>query len=194
MVTIAQNAPLVYISFSAEITPITTETLISAMANCANLKVKQVYLLLSTPGGSVMSGMNLYNVLKGMPFELITHNAGNVSSIGNMVFLAGKKRYACPNSTFMFHGVGMTLGNNQRFEEKDLRERLGSILNDQSRIGFVIAQHTKLTQEEVATLFGEATTKDARYAVDKGIVDEIRDIQIPDGIPIISLVFQRQSI
>src|ERR1700720_4641146 len=72
-----------YVSFSADITASTTESLISVMANLVNQKAKTVHLLLSTPGGNVMNGMNLYNVLLGLPFELITHNVGNVDSIGN---------------------------------------------------------------------------------------------------------------
>jgi ATP-dependent protease ClpP protease subunit len=79
------------------------------MANCANALVKQVYLLLSTPGGNTREGLNLYNTFKGMPFELTTHNVGNVDSIGNAVFLAGSKRYATSSATFMFHGVGFDL-------------------------------------------------------------------------------------
>ena len=53
-----------------------------------------------------MNGMNLYNVLRGLPRDLTIHNVGNVGSIGNAIFLAGSKRYACAHSTFMFHGVG----------------------------------------------------------------------------------------
>ena len=188
------EAPLVYVSFSAEIIPSTTESLIAVMSNCANLKVKAVYLLLSTPGGMVMNGLNLYNVLKGMPFELTTHNVGNVDSVGNAVFLSGSKRYATTTATFMFHGVGFRVDKGDRFEEKDLHERLDGILHDQKRIGAVISRHTKLTEEEVASLFRQAQTKDANFAVEKGIVDEIREVQIPAGVPIISLVFQRQSI
>ena len=59
---ISQGTPLVYVSFSAEIIPNTTESLINVMTTCANSNVKSVYLLLSTPGGSVMNGLNLYNV------------------------------------------------------------------------------------------------------------------------------------
>lgn len=50
MTSIPKNAPLVYVSFSAEINVNTAENLIAVMANCANEQVKQVYLLLSTPG------------------------------------------------------------------------------------------------------------------------------------------------
>ena len=132
---IPERCPLVYVSFSAEINPSTTESLIAVMANCANAQVKKVYLLLSTPGGSVMNGMNLYNVLKGMPFELTIHNVGNVDSIGNVVFLAGKERYSTSSATFMFHGVGFDIPPNKRLEEKDCRERLVGILSDQIRMG-----------------------------------------------------------
>lgn len=182
----------VYISFSGEISAHTTESLLAVMANCVNQKVKTVYLMISTPGGNVMNGMNIYNVLRGMPFELITHNVGNVDSIGNAIFLAGKKRYACPHSTFMFHGVGFDLKNHTgRLEEKTLKELLTGILRDHKRIGNIISERTKLGEEVVASLFSEAQTKDATFAIGAGIVDEIKDVQIPPGSNVISLVFQR---
>lgn len=183
----------VYISFSAEINPNTCESLIAVMANCANQGVKHVYLMLSTPGGSVMNGMNIYNVLRAMPFELITHNVGNVDSIGNAVFLAGEKRYAVPYSTFMFHGVGFNEPSGARFEEKSLRERLDSILSDQRRIGAIITERSKITKDEVESLFREAQTKDATYAIGCGLVHEIKDVKIPAGSAVISLVFQRKG-
>jgi ATP-dependent Clp protease, protease subunit len=188
---IPAKAPIVYISFSAEINPSTTESLIALMSECANKSVLKVYLLLSTPGGSVMHGFNLYNILQGMPFELITHNAGNVDSIGNVVFLAGTKRYATSSATFMFHGVGFNIEAQQRLEEKFLRERLDGLMSDQKRIGTIICKHTKITDSESEKLFLEAQTKDASFAINKGIIDEIKDIQISAGAPIFSLVFKR---
>jgi ATP-dependent protease ClpP protease subunit len=182
-----------YVSFSAEINPNTTESLIAIMADCANKGVQEVYLMLSTPGGSVMNGLNLYNVLKGMPFNLTTHNVGNVDSVGNAVFLAGSTRYACPQSTFMFHGAGFDTKPGQRLEEKFLRERLNSLRADHKRIGSIIAEHTNLSERAIAGLFREAQTKDAAYAVGCGIVHEIRDVQIPADSPVISLVFQRKA-
>lgn len=182
---------MVYISFSAEINPNTTEALISVCSQQANNRVKRVYLMLSTPGGSVMNGLNIYNVLRGMPFELTTHNVGNVDSIGNAIFLAGSVRYACPHSTFMFHGVGFNTMPNERLEQKNLQEKLGGLLSDQKRIGSIIVERTKIPESEVEDLFREARTKDAAYAHGNGIVDEIRDVQIPPGVPVISLVFQR---
>jgi ATP-dependent protease ClpP protease subunit len=181
----------VYVSFSAEINANTTESLISVMANLVNQRAKEVQLLLSTPGGSVMHGLNLYNVLSGLPFELVTHNVGNVDSIGNAVFLAGSKRYATAHSTFMFHGVGFDVTGQVRLEEKNVREHLDGILSNQKRIGSIITERTSIAEEEVSALFREAQTKDAAFAIRSGIIHEIKDVQISVGGPVISLVFQR---
>jgi len=181
----------VYVSFSAEIVPKTAETLIAVLGEQVNKHVDEVYLILSTPGGSVMNGINLYNVLKSFPFKLTTHNAGNIDSIGNAIFLAGEKRYACANSTFMFHGVGFDIKDGIRLEEKFLRERLDGIMQDQKRIGSIIRNHTHLNERQIRNLFREARTKDANYALSVGIIHEIKDVNIPQGSSIISLVFQR---
>ncbi len=187
---IPQGCPLVYVSFSAEVNPSTTENLIATMASCANLQVKEVVLLLSTPGGTVMNGLNVYNILKGMPFALTTHNVGNVDSIGNAIFLAGAKRYTCATATFMFHGVGFNSGN-ERFEEKILQERLDGLLNDQRRIGAIITERSKVTEIEIKELFRQGQTKDASFALAKGIAHEIREVNIARGVPVIPLVFKR---
>jgi ATP-dependent Clp protease protease subunit len=181
----------VYISFSAEISPQPVETLIAAMSEQANRKVDEVHLMLSTPGGAVMLGMTLYNTLRAFPFKLITHNVGNVDSIGNTIFLAGEERYACPHSTFMFHGVGFNINPGTRLEEKGLQEKIDSIMQDQLRIGSIIGEHTNLDKGQIADLFREARTKDATWAKSVGIIHDIRDVNIPSGSPVISLVFQR---
>ena len=169
----------------------TAEALLGVCADLANKKVDVVYLLLSTPGGTVMHGLTLFNVLRAMPFKLITHNVGNVDSIGNCVFLAGAERYSSPNSTFMFHGVGFDVQGSMRFDEKLLRERTNGVLADQNRIAAVFAQRTKIDPRELERLFLEAVTRDPGYALQQGIIHEIRDVDIPKGAPILQLVFKR---
>ena len=91
----------------------------------------------------------------------------------------------------MFHGVGFDTPTGMRLEEKNLRERLDSIMQDQKRIGSIIGGHTDLNERQIRNLFRETRTKDADYALRVGIIDEVRDVQIPAGSPIVSLVFQR---
>lgn len=180
-----------FVSFSAEVNPNTSETLIATMSNIVNQGIKTVHLLISTPGGSVMNGLNVYNVLRGMPIQLTTHNVGNVDSIGNAIFLAGEKRYACPHSTFMFHGVSFQSPGPVSANEKQLLEVLDNVRSDQKKIGSVIKDRTRIGEEAVHSLFLEAQTKDANFALASGIIHEIRDVQIPAGCPVIPLVFQR---
>jgi ATP-dependent Clp protease protease subunit len=182
---------IVYVSFSAEINPNTSETLIATVSNIANKGVKNVYLMISTPGGSVMNGMNLYNVLRALPVKLITHNVGNIDSIGNAVFLSGAERFACAHSTFMFHGVGFDLNGQLRLEEKFLKEKLDSIGVEHKRIGSIIEERTKLERDAISKLFLEAQTKDATWSLECGIIQKIKDVNIPVGATVVPLVFQR---
>lgn len=183
--------PTLYVTFSADVVPQSAEALIAIMSDAASKSIPEVHLLLSTPGGSVMHGINVYNVLRGMPFKLVTHNVGNVDSIGNPIFLAGDERYACPHSTFMFHGVGYDINGQVRLEEKSLKERLDGLRADQKRISAIVAERSGLTDDDVHGFYLESKTMDADEALSAGLVHEIKDADIPAGSPVRSLVFQR---
>ncbi len=180
----------VYGIFTAEIVPNTVESLIQTLSKIAQENIPEVYLALSTPGGNVAQGITLYNFLLGTPFKLTIHNIGNVDSIGNAVFLAADERFACARSTFMFHGVGFDREAG-RFEEKQLREMLDGISADQRRIGDIITERTGIPQNEVDGFFREAQTKTAEFACDRGIVNDIREFNLPGGVPVFSFVFKR---
>src|SRR5579864_5861938 len=95
----------IYLSFAHGLSHQSTQAILNTCEKLVADKVDTVYLLISTNGGSVDGGIAMYNTLRGMPFELITHNIGNVDSMGNVLFLAGAKRFASPVATFMFHGL-----------------------------------------------------------------------------------------
>lgn len=180
----------VYVIFTAEVNVSTSETLIAVLSQYVNQGIKTVHLLLSTPGGAVMSGLTLYNIIRAMPYKVITHNIGNVDSIGNAIFLAGEERYACAHSTFMFHGVGFDV-QNARLEQKNLQEQLDALLSDQERIGSILQERSGLNAGETVELFREARTKDATFALEKGLIHDVRDVNIPAGATVVSLVFKR---
>jgi ATP-dependent Clp protease protease subunit len=186
------NPPMpTYVVFIAEINPTTSESLLGVMADEVPKGIRDVQLLLSTPGGNVSNGIALYNALRAMPFDLTVHNIGSVDSIGNVIFLAGQNRFACANTTFMFHGVGFETPAQTRFQERQMRERLDSILADQKRMGDIIRDRTNLSDADVAQLFLQEQTKDVAYARTHGIIHDIRDVQIPTGATVKQLVFKR---
>lgn len=185
------NYKIAYISFSAEINPTTTEQLIATATQLIGGGHNHLYILFSTPGGAVMNGMNVYNVFRGLPAKITFHNVGNVDSIGNAVFLAGDDRFACPHSTFMFHGISFNHPNAFNVDRKYAKQMLDGILADQKRIASILVERTNINATQAANLFKEAGTKDAAYASSMRIVTDVRDVNIPTGSPIFSLVFQR---
>lgn len=175
-----------YVVFHAGIDGNTSQQLISTCTQLVNNGYEELYILISTPGGNVMSGMTIYNVLRGLPCKIIMHNVGNIDSIGNAIFLAGEERYASKHSTFMFHGVGIPV--NAVLEEKGVRETLDAVLSNQKRIGDIVRERTRINEDEVRELFREARTKDADPALSAGIIMEIAEVSVPKGAPIVSLV------
>jgi ATP-dependent protease ClpP protease subunit len=157
--------------------------LLGACADLVRQKVQSVYLLFSTGGGQVMEGITIYNALRSFPFTLTTHNIGNVDSIGNVIFLAGERRYASPAATFLFHGVGFDVTGPLRLEEKFLLERLDSIKADHKRLSAIIASRTSLLAQEAENLFAQQATRDAPFAKSKGIIHDIVDASVPAGAP-----------
>jgi ATP-dependent Clp protease protease subunit len=180
------------VSFSAEIVPKTTEILLAAMANLVGQGYHEIHLLLSTPGGSVMHGVTAYNVLRALPITLVTHNVGNVDSIGSVLFLAGEQRYACPQATFMLHGVSFAPAGQVQFFERNLQERLNALRADQQRIAAIYNDRARITPEMAEQYFIQETTVSAADAVGLGIVHELRQVSIPAGSPVLQLIFDRK--
>lgn len=168
-----------YITFSTDVNPATTQNLLNIMGNCVNQRITEVHLLISTGGGSIMHGVNAYNVLRGMPFKLVTHNVANVDSIGSALFLAGDERYACPSATFMFHGVAYTAPN-VAFDIRLAKARLAGLQADETRLVNVVEAHTNMTVQQVRRLYQGWRTMDAAEAVKVGLAHDIRDVVIPN--------------
>ncbi len=75
-----------WIRLTAPITPYSTQRLFRVIDRKYQAGVRKIHLLLSTPGGSVAHGIAIYNFLRGIPVEILTHNFGTVDSIGIIVF------------------------------------------------------------------------------------------------------------
>lgn len=180
----------VYVSFLAEVNQNTTEALVGIIARELGNGMDELHLMLSTPGGNVREGIALYNLLMGIPAKVFTYNIGSVNSIGNVIYLAGSKRYANRTSSVMFHGVGFDI-QRTRFEEKQLIEQLDNLRNDQGLIAEIITRRTNISTKKVHDLFLQAAFLRADDAVSRGIIDEVRDVHVPKGAVFIQLVFQR---
>lgn len=180
--------PTTYINFHSTINPYTTQNLMTVITQKLMAGTDHFYILLSTPGGEVPSGLTVYNFLRAIPARVTMHNIGNVDLIGNAIFLAAAERYACAHSTFMFHGVGFDV-KNLRIDEKNARELLRGILADQTRIADIVVANSNITRSRSRQLFREAQTKNADDALTSGLIRQIIDPAIPAGADTVSFVF-----
>lgn len=66
---------------------------------------KDISMYINSPGGSVTSGLAIYDTMKFMGYDINTYCLGLAASMGALLLAAGTKgkRYALPNSRIMIH-------------------------------------------------------------------------------------------
>ena len=176
----------IYINFNLEINPQSTQALFKIIQEQLAKKIEKIFLLISSPGGNVDPGIAIYNFLKGLPIEVITHNYGSCDSIAALVFCAGKKRYTVVNSRFLIHGIGLTV-QNQRFNEINLRETLDSLKNQRETISKIIAKECNKKVEDVEKDMLDGIVLNPDEAIKYGLVTEIKNDLIPSGFNFINV-------
>ncbi len=179
------------IQFFAPVIDITINALLATVTQKMAQGQKEFILLISTPGGSVFHGLSAYNLLKGMPANITTHNFGSVDSIGVVLFCAGKKRLCVPQARFLLHGVSAQFPQNISLEEKQLEERLKGLKSDIENISKVVAENTGKKLDEVVQAMLDRTTLNPEEAVKWGLVNEIKSELYPSGAEVIQIQFNQ---
>lgn len=90
-----------------EITDESAKEIVSAISECD----KNFLLFINSPGGSIDAGNSIINAMQWCNREIYTIANGAVYSMAFHVFLYGKKRFAMPNSVFMFHDIKYDLSS-----------------------------------------------------------------------------------
>jgi ATP-dependent Clp protease protease subunit len=145
---------------------------------------KQLYFIFSSNGGAVDSGVTLYNYLRGLPQKIIMHNCGAIDSIANAIFLAGELRYATSTSAFLLHGISWNFNQGASLTYTQMQEQMSRFDAAEQLTARIIGDRTTLTTAEVRDLFRQGQSKDPTFALEKGIIHEIRDLNVPEGAPL----------
>jgi ATP-dependent protease ClpP protease subunit len=113
---------------------------------------------------------------------------GSIDSIANVVFLAGKVRYATSTSAFLLHGIIWNFFQPTALTYSQMQETINRFDAAEQLTAQIMGEQTKLTTEEVRDLFRQGESKDPTFALEKGLIHEIRDVTIPDNTPLYSIV------
>lgn len=176
----------IYLNFNLGINPQSTQALFKIIQEQLSKGMEKLNLLISSPGGDVDPGIAIYNFLKGLPIEVTIHNYGSCDSIAALIFCAGKSRYTVNNSRFLIHGIGVTI-QNQRFNENQLKETLGSIKNQRETISKIIAKECNKKIEDVENDMLKGIILTPQEAISYGLVTKIKDELIPKGVNFINV-------
>ena len=146
-----------------------------------------ITILLSSPGGQVAAGISIYNFLKGVPAEIITHNFGQSDSIAVTIFCAGSKRYCTPDSRFLIHGIGFNAQQGERFEERLLGERLEGLKNERITISKIISENSNKSTKDIEDDMFKGVVWTPDQAVANGLVHEIKTALFEKGADVVSV-------
>ena len=137
---------------------------------------KEIHLYINSPGGSISSGMAIYDTMQFIKPDVSTLCIGIAASMGAFLLQAGAKgkRFVLPNSTVMIH---QPLGGFQG-QATDIEIHAKYILSLRERLYILMAQHTGRTIEEIARDSERDKFLNAAEAVEYGLVDKMLDKRV----------------
>jgi ATP-dependent Clp protease protease subunit len=108
---------------------------------------RDIYLYINSPGGSVDSGMAIYDTMNWISNDVATVAMGLAASMGQFLLCAGTKgkRYALPHSRIMMHQPSGGLGGTA----SDIRIQAEQSLHIKTVMQKLIAEHTGQSLEQI---------------------------------------------
>lgn len=132
---------------------------------------KDINIYINTPGGSVTSGLAIYDTIQFVKPDVNTYCMGQASSMGALLLAAGTpgKRYALPHSRIMIHQPwGGAEG-----AAADINIQAKEILRLRSKLEEILAKHTKQPLDRIQKDTDRDYFMSAAEAKEYGIVDEV---------------------
>jgi ATP-dependent Clp protease protease subunit len=130
-----------------------------------------ICLFVNSPGGSVLAGLALYDVMQLIPNDVVTVAAGLAASMGQVGLCAGTrgKRFALPNAQVLMHEGSAGIGGSA----SDVEIQAKNLVATLDRLRSIIARHTGRPIEQVIADVGRDRWFDAEEALDYGFVDHV---------------------
>ena len=159
------------ILLSGEINDDTANVIIAQLLYLDSISQDDISIYINSPGGSITSGMAIYDTMNLIKSDVSTICVGMAASMAAFLLSCGKKgkRYCLPNSEVMIH---QPLGgvNGQATEIDIVAKR---ILNLRSKINSIIAKNSKKTLKQIEKDTDRDYYMDASSALEYGIIDKI---------------------
>ena len=159
------------IILSGEITDASANIVVGELLYLDSLNHDDISLYINSPGGSITSGMAIYDTMNFIKSDVSTICVGMAASMGAFLLSSGSKGKRCclPNSEVMIHQpLGGAEG--QATEIKIVAER---ILKLKDKLNTILSKNTGQKLEKIEKDTERDHFLNAKEALDYGIVDKI---------------------
>ena len=132
---------------------------------------KDIQFYINSPGGSVTSGMAIYDTMQSIKCDVATICVGMAASMGAFLLAAGTKgkRMALPNAEIMIHQPSAgTQG-----QITDMAIHLKRLETVKARMNRILAENTGRSIEEVTNACERDNFMTAQEALAFGLVDKV---------------------
>ena len=132
---------------------------------------KDISLYINSPGGSITSGMAIYDTMQYIKCDVSTICIGMAASMGAFLLAAGAKgkRFALPNSEIMIH---QPLGGMQG-QATDIKIHADRIIKIKETLNTILSERTGKSLEEITRDTERDNFMTALEAKEYGLIDEV---------------------
>ncbi len=136
---------------------------------------KEITMFINSPGGSVTSGLSIYDTMQMISSPISTICMGMAASMGSVLLSGGAKgrRFIYPNGEVMIHQPSISSGFQSR--ASDLIITAEEIKKTKVRLSQILADNCGKTLEQVLIDSDRDHWMDAKESVEYGIVDAVID-------------------
>lgn len=137
-------------------------------------KDKEITIYINSPGGSVSSGLALYDVMQAISCPIRTVCIGLAASMGALLFASGDKREILPHARIMIHDplIQDGLGGNAL----SIKSLSDDLMRTREITGQILAKHTKKPLEEIY----KKTSTDSYFYAEEAVAYGLADTIITD--------------
>lgn len=132
---------------------------------------KDIHLYINSPGGSITSGMAIYDTMQYIKPDVSTICVGMAASMGAFLLAAGAKgkRFALPNSEIMIHQpLGGTHG-----QAADIKIHAERIIKIRSNLNKILSGVTGKPLEVIERDTDRDNFMSSQEAVEYGLIDKV---------------------
>lgn len=154
---------------SGEINDASANIVVSELLYLDNQSNEDIYLYINSPGGSITSGMSIYDTINFVKSKVITIGLGMCASMAAFLLSSGSERFALPNTEIMIH---QPIGGAQG-QATDIKIAAERIIKLKEKLNKILAKNTKQNLTKIM----EDTERDNFLSADEalkyGLIDKI---------------------